>query len=224
MSFAKFIVTCVCTSKVYFITTRCNIHLKSIFSSLKKKNYAVGNLLSATLFNNGCIFSSRRRAYWRRSFLSYTMNAHVTAQVTATAATTTIPPSTTAPAAVPPPPLATLPPPSHAKIALLAAAPDKVEIAVPVPQVPNAATNEVVAVPANAPPAMPAVPAIKSRFASFHEAYPIKAAPYDVMAVVTKPPAVPAREFRNREKVLKPAICAILSRSKNSSFLLFSAN
>lgn len=35
MSLSKIVIPCFCTSKVYFIITRCNIHLKSIFFKSK---------------------------------------------------------------------------------------------------------------------------------------------------------------------------------------------
>ncbi|MGP9507317.1 MULTISPECIES: hypothetical protein, partial [unclassified Psychrobacter] len=52
--------------------------------------------------------------------------------VIANAGAATIPPSTKVPPAIPNPPAAKDPPPSHASVALLAAAPDNAEIAVPV--------------------------------------------------------------------------------------------
>ena len=109
------------------------------------------------------------------------------------------------PAATPPPPAEVAPPPSHANVALVAAAPEREEIAVPVLHVPNAATSEIVVVPAISPPAIPADPAIKSLLASFQEPYPSIAAPYEVIAVVTNPPAVPAIELRSNENDFNPA-------------------
>lgn len=59
-----------------------------------------------------------------------------------------------------PPPAAAAPPPSHAKAALVAAAPDNVDIAVPVEAVPNVVATHIAALGAKLataiPPATPA--------------------------------------------------------------------
>ena len=64
------------------------------------------------------------------------------------------------PDAIPPPPAAAAPPPSHAKAALVAAAPDSVDIAVPVEAVPNVVATHIAALGAKLataiPPATPA--------------------------------------------------------------------
>ena len=57
------------------------------------------------------------------------------------AGATTIPPRTQVPAAMPNPPEANDPPPNHANVALVAAAPAKPEMAVPVEAVPKTPTN-----------------------------------------------------------------------------------
>src|SRR5699024_11254697 len=70
------------------------------------------------------------------------------------------------PAAVPPPPATKAPPPNHAKAALVAAAPLKADIAVPVEAVPNVVAiaiaadgpNAATPTPATTPP--PALPAV----------------------------------------------------------------
>ena len=61
------------------------------------------------------------------------------------------------PVAMPPPPAAIAPPPSHARAALVAAAPDKAEIAVPVEAVPNVVATAIAAVGPNAATPTPAV-------------------------------------------------------------------
>ena len=60
------------------------------------------------------------------------------------------------PAAVPPPPAANAPPPNHASAALVAAAPDKVEMAVPVEAVPNVVATAIAALGAKPATVVPA--------------------------------------------------------------------
>ena len=64
------------------------------------------------------------------------------------------------PAAIPPPPAAAAPPPNHARAALVAAAPDNVDIAAPVDAVPKVVATHIAAVGAmnatDAPAASPA--------------------------------------------------------------------
>ena len=61
------------------------------------------------------------------------------------------------PPAMPVPPAARAPPPSHASAALVAAAPDKVEIAAPVDAVPNVVATHIAAEGARLATAIPAV-------------------------------------------------------------------
>ena len=74
------------------------------------------------------------------------------------------------PPAMPRPPLANVPPPSQARAALVAAAPDKAEIAVPVDAVPKVVATHIAAVGAKAVTAAPAAtpaPAVPASFFAF---------------------------------------------------------
>ena len=70
-------------------------------------------------------------------------------------------PKIVVPKAIPPPPAASEPPPRAARVALVAAAPLKAEIAVPVEAVPRAMTAAVVAPDAANPPAVPKAAPLK---------------------------------------------------------------
>ncbi|MFC5128344.1 hypothetical protein ACFPRL_36335 [Pseudoclavibacter helvolus] len=105
-----------------------------------------------TAFSASCFASRFSNFFFANSAMEVSSAAPATVQPIGPARARSAPP-----AAVPPPPAATAPPPSHAMAALLAAAPESVEIAVPVDAVPKVVATHIAAVGATLATAAPAV-------------------------------------------------------------------